>query len=209
MEFILRAEVNNLHHQLHGSLDVVGRQRVVEHRYPDDDIGTHLPRHVRREVVAHPTIHQQHLPLAHRREDPGNGHRGPQRFFQVAPVEINFGIGNDIRGHAGERNGEGVEVQRVQIALQQTREEPIEVHATNKSSSLIFLAVESESVPEGIGVQEAPGFHVQFLGGDAVAQDITPVLVSHQGVQLVGSPSDSIESADEGSHRGAANHVNR
>ena len=209
MEFILGAEVDNLHHQVPGALDVVGRQGVVEHRYADDDIGPHLSRQVGWEVVAHPTIHQQHISLAHGREDPGNGHRGPQGFFQVAVVEINFGIGNDVRGHAGERNGEGVEVQRVQITFEQTREESVEVHATNKTSPLVALAAEGECVPEGIGVQEAPGFHVQFLGGDAVAQDITPVLVSHQGVQLVGSPSDCIESADEGSHRGAANHVNR
>ena len=146
--------------------------------------------------------------LHQEREDSGNGHRGAHGLLEVAGVEVDLGVGDDVRGHAGKGDGQGVEVDGVQIALEEVVEEVVQVDAADESGAGIAVAFSGgEGVPEGVGVLQTAGVDVDGLGVDAVGEEEGPVLRAHQRVQLVGAPAHGIEAADERAHGGAGDDV--
>ena len=184
--------------------DVVGGEFLALHRDADDDVGPHLAGYVDGVVVAQAAVDEKFVAHADGGEDAGDGHRGAHGLLEVAVVEVDFGVVDEVGGHAGEGYGQGVEVDGVEVAVEQLREEAVEVDAADEAAALF---VGRYGVPQGIGVLYAAVVDVEGVGVDAVGQQGGPLLRVHDGVHLLRGPADGVEAADERAHGGAADDV--
>src|SRR5262249_49397791 len=84
----------------------------------DDDIGTHLPDHIGRQVADQAAIDQDLVALAHRPEDAGNRHAGAHGLRQAAVAENDFFSTDKIGGDAAVGNRQVVERLQVRVGEQ-------------------------------------------------------------------------------------------
>ena len=74
----------------------------------NDDVGTHLPRHIHRQVVERATIDKHVLSYLHRLEDSRDGHAGPHATVETSTVgredDLPEVAMRHISGHTAERN---------------------------------------------------------------------------------------------------------
>ena len=102
---VLAVHVHYLVQYAHGAAQVFSCLGSPLHGDADNDVGPHPSGDVGRIVVAQPTVHQHHVADANGREYGGDGHRGPHGLRQTARVEVVLGVGDDVRRHAGKRDG--------------------------------------------------------------------------------------------------------
>ena len=203
--FVLGVDVDDLHHDGGCVADVGSFERGTLDGDAYDDVGAHPAGEVGGVVVAQPAIDEDAVADAHGCEDSRDGHGGPHGPDEAAATEIDFGIGDEVGGHAGEGNGEAVEADAVEVAAAEPLEESHKVASADESALLRAVAV--DAADEGVGVLLFALMECEFGGVGAVAEEGGPVLGADEGVEVGGGVADGVECADEGAHGGAADDV--
>ena len=116
LELVLTVGIHQLQHHAHRAAQLLSRLVGLSHGDTDNDVGTHLTGHVGGVVVAQAPVDEHLVAQTHRGKDGGDGHRGTHGLRQATGMEIVFGIGDQISGHTGKRDGQAIEIDGIGIA---------------------------------------------------------------------------------------------
>ena len=99
--------------------------------HADDDVRSHLPGQVRREIVAHPTVHQHHALGPDGGEKARDGHGGAQGRIEAAVMPHLRPAGHHIRSDAGERDRKAQEIRGIRKSGRQAGKQVLDILAEN------------------------------------------------------------------------------
>ena len=103
---VLTVHVHYLADDAHRAPHVLGHLRSALHGDADDNVGPHLAGNVSRIVVFQAAIHEHHVAYSHRREGCRDSHRRTHGLCQPTAVEIYLRVVDNVRSHAGKRDGQ-------------------------------------------------------------------------------------------------------
>ena len=199
---VLTVHVNNLTNDVHRALHVFGGLRRSLHGDTDNDISTHLAGDVGRIVILQSTIHEHLITQSHRRECSGDSHRGTHSLRQPPAVEIVLAVVDDVRSHTGKGNTQILrEVERISIARAEMLEQLGQVLALNKAAVVLVPLADGHTRTYNICVLLLAVVKRLVTQVLLVGNHIAPVLHTHHRVERVGVVADSVETADDATHR--------
>ena len=189
--------------------------------HADDDVGAHVVNHVGGEVVDKAAVHE-HLAVNHDgREYAWNGHAGAHGVGDAAVTDVDFLAGGDVSGHAGERDGQFVEVDFLLITDAKVVEEVdqggvVDVGAgkvVGEAVALAFVGVVDDSRQAEGDVHEHGAVALAHLGRhggtfDGVADVFGPIHVGDELGEFVRGVAHGIKAANDGAHAGAGYVIN-
>ena len=187
----------------------VGKQlrfrQVNRHR----QIGAHLFGYVDRNVIEQSAVGVDGIFGADGGEDSGQRHGGSQSQRQRSAAE-NLGLfGNQVGGYAGERSGEIIEALDLRVGsrdlVENQRDLLARIEALGKLHSLAQSKLQAVGISAGILFAAV----CEVVKGRLPRHYLVPRNTIHDLAHLDGIMSGGVNPADQATHAGAGNVVNR